>query len=208
MSHESVIASLKKLIKLDLITIEPSDHAHEVTHESDRASIILNAAVIEDMLVHRLQFLMTGINSDERDRIFNFEGPCGSFSNRIRMAQALGIIDRATRKQIEIIKEMRNVAAHSHAPVNFSTPQIREAAAALLPPHARTEVLNWQPRRVRAGFTAFALNLGRTLAHEGKAVDVEAFWEWLRHQKVLPRTSPETRSGASPRNRPKGKKGK
>jgi hypothetical protein len=207
MSHESVIASLKKLIKQDLISVAPQDHAHHVMNESDRASIILCASVVEDMLVHRLQVLMPSINSDERDRLFNFEGPCGSFSNRIRMAQALSIIDRPTRKQIDIIKEMRNVAAHSHAPVDFGTPEIKEAAAALFPPNARQEIVNWQPRRVRAGFSSLVLGIANALA-AGKVVDVEAFWEWLRHQKLQRKALPGTRSGASPRNRRKGKRGK
>lgn len=208
MSHESVIASLKKLIKLDLITIAPGDHAQHVMDESDRTSIILTAAVIEDMLVHRLQQNMTTINADERDRLFNFEGPCGSFSNRIRMAQALGIIDRATRKQIEIIKEMRNVAAHSHAPVDFKTPEIRDAFAALMPPDARGEIVDWTRLRVRAGYTSFALLMGNTLAHEGKAVDVPSFWAWLREQKLTSKALRRTRRGASLRNHQRGKRGK
>jgi len=77
-----------------------------------------------------------------------------------------------------------------------------------MPPRARDEIINWPRRRARAGFTSFALLLANTIVNPGKSVDVDAFWEWLRVQKVLPKALREKRRAASRQNRPKGQKGK
>jgi hypothetical protein len=211
MSHESVIASLKKLIKQDLLTIDPKEHAHYTMGESDRTSIILCASLIEDMIVRKLEAKMPSINADERNRLFNFEGPCGSFSNRIRMAQALGIIDRPLKKRIELVKEMRNVAAHSHAHVGFDTIEIKKATAALLAPAQADEIAGWPHRRVRAVFTSFTMMLANELAaptDDTLSIDANAFWEWIRAQKVKPAAFRGKSSGASRRSRHQGKRGK
>lgn len=93
--------------------------------------IILNAAVLETYLVGKLKQLMPTLNSDEVDRLFGFDGPCGSFSSRIRMSQALGIIDRPTRRKLDLIRELRNVAAHAHPVIGFDTAEIRDTLVAL-----------------------------------------------------------------------------
>ena len=125
MSYESVIANLKRLNKHQLVKLDPEAHVSHMLAESDRSVIILLASNVEATLLGMLEDAMPSLNGEERDRIFNFEGPCGSFSNRIRLAQGLGIINRETRKQVEILKEMRNAAAHSFLPVNYETPAIK-----------------------------------------------------------------------------------
>jgi hypothetical protein len=69
--------------------------------------------------------MMSGLNSDELSRFFHFEGPGGTFSSRIKLAQGLGLVNRATGKHLDMIREMRNVAAHSNAPLTFDTRAIR-----------------------------------------------------------------------------------
>ena len=131
MSYASAITDLKKLMKHELFDIDPKDYRAKVKGESDRAAIIMNGSMLERFLVKELTLKMQSINGDERSAVFQFEGPCGSFSNRIRMSQALGIIDRKTRKRLDLIREMRNVAAHAHANVDFETPEIKGAVLAL-----------------------------------------------------------------------------
>lgn len=132
MSHETVIADLKGLIKTSLISIDPIEHTRHIRKESDRVSILLSASMIEEALVHAIQVTMSSeLNSDERKRIFDFEGPLGSFANKIRFAQAFGHIDRPMRRKIEVVKEIRNAAAHSHEPITFDTPAVRTAVRTL-----------------------------------------------------------------------------
>jgi hypothetical protein len=136
-SHESVIASLKRLTNMSILSMVPETHIPHIDRESDRASIVLFAALIENFVQERLKELMPSLNADEKARIFGFEGPCGSFSNRIRMAQALEMIDRPTRRKLELIKEMRNVAAHANTEITFDTPEIKEAVLGLFDVEAR-----------------------------------------------------------------------
>ena len=74
MSHASVISNLKLLIKQPITANDPGDHIEHLINESDRSSIILHAALLEEMLVAQLEKLMPTINGDERDRLFDFEG--------------------------------------------------------------------------------------------------------------------------------------
>ena len=140
-------------MKSRLLDFDPAEHVHYLGRESDRAMIILEAAALEETLLEALKNKMGSLDNDERARIFGFEGPCGSFSNRIRIAQGLGIINRPMRRKFEIIKEMRNVAAHCHFPIGFEVPQIRNAVAALFSEKARKDILTWPPANVRMLFS-------------------------------------------------------
>jgi DNA-binding MltR family transcriptional regulator len=188
-SHESTISDLKKLTKQDLLKVDPKHHAQYLLGESDRTAIILLASLIEEYITSWLHEKMPALNSDERTALFNFEGPCGTFSARIKLAQALGLLDRPFRKRIEIIKEMRNTAAHSHAALHFDTPEIHRAVAALFFPEHRAEVMGWQRRMIRAAFTTLCMQITRALA-QGALPDIGEFFKWLRVQELKPDPSP------------------
>ena len=100
-----------------------------------------------------------GLNSDERERLFGYEGPAGSFSARLILAQALGIIDREKRRKCEIIKAMRNVAAHCHTKITFDTLEIREAVLHLMPSSYRAKVKGWKSNEYRQFFGLFCLTM-------------------------------------------------
>lgn len=190
MSHESILSDLKKLTKLDLVAISPSDHAATLSGESDRSALILCGSLVEYHITSWLYEKMPSLNSDERTTLFNFEGPCGTFSARIKMAQALGLYDRAARKRVELIKEMRNAAAHSHAALQFDTPAIHRAVAGLFYPEHRKEIMGWERRRVRASFTVLCIQISRAILHGGWP-DIREFFTWLRDQELKPDTFPE-----------------
>ena len=137
MSHDSVLSALKELLRHDLLTLPPKEQREHVANESDRTAIILIGAMVERFVLEALINLMGNANADEQSRIFNYEGPCGSFANRIRLAHALGLFDRPTKRSVEIVKEMRNAAAHCVAPLSFETPAIRAAVAQLVPTEHR-----------------------------------------------------------------------
>ena len=166
MSHEAASAALRALLRRELFEIHPLDHRGHIRNESDRTSIILSAAMNERHLVERLSECLAGANSDEKNRLFAFEGPLGSFSNRIRMAQALEIIDRQTRRYLDLIREMRNAAAHAHPSLTFATPEIRSAVEHLFQPPLREVVAGWQPGRVRRAFEIFCANLNTQIMRE------------------------------------------
>lgn len=95
--------------------------------ETDRGYVILFGSILEDFLTQALLDKMVPLNADERERIFGPDQPVGSFSAKLRMAHALGIISRDARRQIDVIREMRNACAHSRFPITFD----KELAGAL-----------------------------------------------------------------------------
>lgn len=56
---------------------------------------------------------MPSINAKLRKGIFNGYGPLASFSARIDVAYALGIIDQSLFKLLHAVRELRNSLAHS-----------------------------------------------------------------------------------------------
>ncbi|KTD99369.1 hypothetical protein ATE68_02325 [Sphingopyxis sp. H038] len=92
----------------------------------------MTAAMIEDTLTQSIKQRLAHLNHNEIDALFDFNGPMGTFSSRIKCAQAFGIIDRQTRAHIEMIREMRNACAHSQNPLTFRDDALRDAVFTML----------------------------------------------------------------------------
>ena len=209
MSYESVITALKDLLRRDLLKMDPKEHRSRVDEESDRANIILQSAVLERFILFRLDQQMPSINSDERTAIFQFEGPCGSFSSRIKMAQALGIIDRKLRRRLDLIREMRNVAAHAHPDINFETSEIREAVINLCGEKNR-DVIESMPRKdVRGMFHAAIYSMMGSIIGSNEDADlIDERAEAFRKTLSSPGKSPPLKSLGRPSTAGKGSRQK
>ena len=177
MSRDRTTANLKLLLKTRVAELSPEQYSSHLGQESDRATMILSAAMVEDFLVHALEWRMPSLNKEEHDRIFNFEGPLGSFSNRIRLAHGLGIIDRTRKRALEIIKEIRNVAAHAHAPLNFDTPAIRAAILALLPTALRARAEKMTGIQLSFIHAALCTSYANDLMGHEKKIAIEEIME-------------------------------
>ncbi len=152
--HDDILRNLKAMMKGGFSKVDHQDYVNYLREESDRGAIILAATLVDDALQEALKRHLTGLNSDEKTRIFDYNGPLGSFSSRIIMAQGLGFFTRTTRKQIDIIREMRNVAAHAHLLVNFDAPIIKEAFASIFDKvdGARADVESWDREKTRSAY--------------------------------------------------------
>jgi len=51
-------------------------------------------------------------------------GPLGTFSAKIDLARALSLIDAQTRRDLRVIKDVRNVFAHAENPVRFISAEV------------------------------------------------------------------------------------
>ena len=149
MSHDNAIKDLKAYTKVAAHDLSPADFVAALKGESDRGAIILAATMIDDRLSIALRERMPDINSAEAARIFGVDGLAGTFANRLKLAQALGIIDRGTRKLLELIREMRNACAHSRQIMTFSTPVIRAAFVSTMPDEAEGDVITWPDQKAR-----------------------------------------------------------
>jgi hypothetical protein len=132
-----------------------ADSVADLSNESDRGAIILAATSIEDMLEYQILLKLPGLRDDEptRKRMFEADGQIASFSRKIEMAYALGIIDKAYRKKIDLIREIRNACAHSRKPISMKNAQLLAACRVVV-----TEMLpalkDQNPETLRAAFVS------------------------------------------------------
>jgi DNA-binding MltR family transcriptional regulator len=103
-----------------------SDNFWELSPEKDRAAAIMGATFIEHALKRAI---ITKFAPDSEDPEFSYafdsgEAPYRELASRIRLARALGIIDKNQYDNLESIRNIRNVFAHSMENLTFSTPQI------------------------------------------------------------------------------------
>ena len=131
-SRTSIIKALKGHSRAKITQAAIQAHGASLENESDRGTVIMTAAMIEDTLVQALKRRLPHLNVKEIDSLFDFNGPMGTFSSKIKCAQAFGIINRATRNHIEVIREMRNACAHSQSGLTFKDDVLRNAVFSML----------------------------------------------------------------------------
>ena len=83
--------------------------------ESDRGLVLAGAAFIDNSLEKLLRSYL--VPSPEIDKLFSSNGSLATFSNRITMAYSLGLIDSAVKRDIDLIRKIRNDFAHTEQPV-------------------------------------------------------------------------------------------
>lgn len=87
-----------------------------LARESDRGFVLVGAARLDELLEKLLRAkLLACAPSKEKDLDFLLTkplAPLGSFSIRILMARALGLISESARQTLEALREVRNVCAH------------------------------------------------------------------------------------------------
>lgn len=97
--------------------------------ESDRAAALLAGIVAEGYTETLLRgFTRTG---SDVDRLFDIYGPLSSFSARINVAYAFGLIDEHLRSDLDYIKRVRNYFAHELRDASFGVSPVREFCANL-----------------------------------------------------------------------------
>lgn len=78
--------------------------------ESDRSAAILTASFIDDLLSEMLQAFL--IEDKEVKNLFKGYSPLSSFSARIDVAYALGLITAEMKADLNVIRKIRNHFAH------------------------------------------------------------------------------------------------
>lgn len=99
--------------------------SEQIDRKNDRAVAIISAAMVED----RLQWLIeakfiAGLSSTRRERLFGGFGPLATFSSKIEIAYALGVIGEQVHGQLRQIGRIRNKFAHEFRRLRFADPEI------------------------------------------------------------------------------------
>ena len=93
---------------------------------SDRSAVVMFGSFIETHLERYLASKMRdGLNSDDRQRLFDGSGVAATFSSKIILAYAFKLIGSITRHDLDLIRHLRNDFAHSRMPISFETPEVR-----------------------------------------------------------------------------------
>ncbi len=99
---------------------------HSLYGEPDRIAAIMAAAMVEAVL-ERLIRAKFKFHSKVRGQVlFGQNGPLSTFSGKIHIAVAFGIITEQTGEELVHLKNIRNVFAHASINVDFTTPEIAE----------------------------------------------------------------------------------
>lgn len=92
----------------------------------DRPSAIVASTLVEDSIQDLVLTGMKKLSGPEYGYLFLGNGPLTTFAAKIRIANALKLLSTDWAKQIELIKDIRNVFAHARFNVDFETPEILE----------------------------------------------------------------------------------
>jgi hypothetical protein len=136
------------------------------------------------MLEFEILKRLPGLENDEptRKRMFEQDGQIASFSKKIEMAYALGIIDKNYRKIIDIIREIRNACAHSRKPISLEKSVLFAACEAVIS-DMLPGLANREPKTIRATFVVKCGLISHYIATGEKLEGIEAISKYFEKLK-------------------------
>jgi DNA-binding MltR family transcriptional regulator len=93
----------------------------DLVEESDRGCVLVGAALLEERLEEMFIAVFKANKTPKKiqDSIFDSNGALSTFSAKIKMAYALGFIEKYMFEDLESIRRIRNDFAHSTKEVDF-----------------------------------------------------------------------------------------
>ena len=77
---------------------------------------------------------MVSLSSKENEQIFRGLAPLSTFSAKINIAHAFHVFGKKTKRDLNIIKEIRNVFTHASRNIQFSTKELSDLCSYLYYP--------------------------------------------------------------------------
>jgi len=93
--------------------------------ESDRGAVLVGAATVDAYLAELFRSVATKRMSQKRLRRLLNHGPLSSLSARAEVALAVDLISRSLHRSIDLLRRLRNDAAHSHGSFRLGDHQQR-----------------------------------------------------------------------------------
>jgi DNA-binding MltR family transcriptional regulator len=91
--------------------------------ETDRGCALMAAAYLDSELEQLIRKYLVD-NETVKSELFAHSGPLGSFSSRIDMAYLLGLIGPKGRRDLHLIRKVRNEFGHVARPISFDEPAL------------------------------------------------------------------------------------
>lgn len=111
-------------IHIDEEIMKMNAYMENMRQDSDRGAVLSFAAALEDRLKEIIMLFLR--DSKSSDELLNgFNAPIGTFSAKILMAHALGLITDKEFKEIQTLRKIRNRFAHAWENIDFETNDIK-----------------------------------------------------------------------------------
>jgi hypothetical protein len=185
-SDPEYLRNLKQYARVQIGTIQESaEIVKDLRNESDRGAIILAATSIEDSLETALGMRMQALETDSKARtaIFGAEGTLSTYSDKTLLAYALGIIDRKGKKDIDLVRHIRNACAHSRQPLSLSMQVLTDAVKAAMGEELVAEAKDDRGLTLKAGFIVHCMILSHYVLTGTRSTPLEVLKDALKKQK-------------------------
>ncbi|MCR9941997.1 MltR family transcriptional regulator [Vibrio owensii] len=101
--------------------------------ESDRGCMIVAAANIEEFLDRMLKAIIESspISKKKSRAMFDTTGPFGNFSAKYLMLATFGYLSKETFDDLEKLRKLRNMFAHTAKAVKFEDPEVYQVLVSM-----------------------------------------------------------------------------
>jgi DNA-binding MltR family transcriptional regulator len=118
----AIIMDIQNFIKTNLELVV--NFRETLNKETDRGCALMAASFLENELSLLLKEKFVGNNS-QIEELFEFNGPLGTFSSKIKISYCIGLINKQSFKDLEIIRRVRNDFGHQFKPIEFTSENIK-----------------------------------------------------------------------------------
>jgi len=123
-----------------------------LNRESDRGCALTASAMLDEALLESIESCLVD-DEEVASQLFRSSGPIGTFSARTDLAHVLGLLSPNVRRDLILIRKIRNQFAHSPIDTNFETQEVSNRCTQL----KLGSSSNTQPRRRFVASTAYIL---------------------------------------------------
>ena len=96
--------------------------------ESDRGCVLIGAELLSDNLQSRLEQVMQG-GKKLKNELLTGLGPISTFSAKIKISYCFKVISQNTYRELNYLRAIRNVAAHSIGGFSFEHEEVKNHLA-------------------------------------------------------------------------------
>jgi DNA-binding MltR family transcriptional regulator len=124
------MAKIKKVFDIPELSADSQRFIEDLQNESDRGCALIGASFLDKILESILRTYFV-----QNKKIVNYlmknDGPIGSFSSKIKLAYSLGLLGIKQYRDLEKIREIRNIVAHQDCPVTFNMIDVKNRCQSL-----------------------------------------------------------------------------
>lgn len=128
--HEAYYVAKRKPLPLPELSADIRKLFEVLNEEADLAAALIAGSYLDECLGSMLHRFLVRSKTAE-SLLSSTTGALGSFSVRIDLVYALGLINRFAFKDLKTLCEIRNAFAHSHLTLDFSSPVIQKLTSEL-----------------------------------------------------------------------------